>query len=187
MNRVRSMSFSGFSEIYTRYYKSSFLFVKSYVRDDMASEDIVSESLIHLWKTLKTEEVEYPHALLIRILKNASLNYLKHQDVRKNAMESLTSKIERDLHYRIRTLEACDPEEIFSNEIAEIVEKTLNTLPEQTRRIFEMSRYEYLSVNEISKQLHVSPKTVEYHITKSLKSLRKALKEYLPAFYLLFI
>lgn len=102
-------------------------------------------------------------------------------------MESLTSKIERDLYYRIRTLEACDPEEIFSNEIAEIVEKTLNTLPEQTRRIFEMSRYEYLSVNEISKQLHVSPKTVEYHITKSLKSLRKALKEYLPAFYLLFI
>ncbi|MDR0429758.1 MAG: RNA polymerase sigma-70 factor [Tannerellaceae bacterium] len=180
------MAITSFSELYTQHYKSSFLFVKSYVRDDMASEDIVSESLINLWQTIKRENVEHPHGLLLKILKNNALNYLKHQDVKQTAMDSISSKMRRDLDYRITTLEACDPEEIFSAEINEIVEKTLASLPEQTRRVFEMSRYEHLSVKEIACKLSMNPKSVEYHITKSLKVLRIALKEYLPSFCLLF-
>jgi hypothetical protein len=35
-----------FSKIYNDYYKRSFAFVKSYVFEDMATEDIVSESLV---------------------------------------------------------------------------------------------------------------------------------------------
>ena len=50
-----------------------------------------------------------------------------------------------------------------------------------------MSRYESLSVKEIAHELSLSTKSVEYHITKSLKLLRIALKEYLPIFYFLFM
>ena len=160
------MSNISFSDIYTNYYKRSFLFVKSYVRDDMAAEDIVSESLINLWETSKKEKVEYPLALLVQMLKNGSLNYLKHQDVKQAVSESISSKMDRDLYYRISTLQA---------------------LPELTRRVFEMSRYECRTVKEISEELSISPKGVEYHITRSLKVLRVALKDYLPVFYLLFL
>ena len=90
------------------------------------------------------------------------------------------------LDYRIASLEACNPEEIFSSEITEILRKTLASLPEQTRRIFILSRFEQKSVKEISELMHLAPKSVEYHITKSLKALRVALKDYLPIFYLLF-
>lgn len=176
-----------FSDIYTSYYKRSFLFVKSYVRDDMVAEDIVSEALINLWETSKKEEVEHPLSLLLVMLKNGALNHLKHLDVRKTASESISSKMDRDLNYRISTLQACDPEEIFSSEITRIVEETLQSLPEQTHRVFEMSRYECRSVKEIAEELSISSKSVEYHITKSLKILRIALKEYLPFFYFLFI
>ena len=69
---LQEMSNISFSDIYTNYYKRSFLFVKSYVRDDMAAEDIVSESLINLWETSKKEKVEYPLALLVQMLKNGS-------------------------------------------------------------------------------------------------------------------
>lgn len=181
------MNTISFSDIYTSYYKRSFLFVKSYVRDDMIAEDIVSEALIHLWETTRKETVEHPMSLLLAILKNGALNYLKHQSVKESATETISSKMIRDLNYRITTLQACDPEEIFSSEITQIVDKTLQSLPEQTRRIFEMSRYESLSVKEIASELPLSTKSVEYHITKSLKLLRIALKEYLPIFYFLFI
>ena len=87
-----------FSEIYTSYYKRSFLFVKSYVRDDMVAEDIVSDALINLWETIKKEKVEYPLSLLLVILKNESLNYLKHLDVKQTASESISSKMIRDLN-----------------------------------------------------------------------------------------
>ena len=181
------MSTISFSDIYTNYYKRSFLFVKSYVRDDMVAEDIVSEALIRFWETTKKETVEHPMSLLLAILKNGALNYLKHQTVKESATESISFKMIRDLNYRITTLQACDPEEIFSSEITQIVDKTLQSLPEQTRRVFEMSRYESLSVKEIAHELSLSTKSVEYHITKSLKLLRIALKEYRPIFYFLFM
>lgn len=166
------MNVSSFSYLYTTYYKSSFLFVKSYVRNDMATEDIVSESLINLWETVKKEPVEHPRALLVTMLKHNALNYLKHLDVRQAAMQSISFGMVRDLDYRISTLQACEPEEIFSDEISAIVERTLLSLPEQTRRVFEMSRYEHLSVKEIAEQLSLTPKSIEYHITQSLKVLR---------------
>lgn len=90
------------------------------------------------------------------------------------------------MDYRISSLKAFDPEEVFSSEITEIVRKALESLPEQTRRIFEMSRYEQMSVKEIAERTSLSAKSVEYHITRSLKVLRVALKDYLPIFYLLF-
>ena len=181
------MNTISFSDIYTNYYKRSFLFVKSYVRDDMVAEDIVSEALIRFWETTKKETVEHPMSLLLAILKNGALNYLKHHTVKDSATESISSKMIRDLNYRITTLQACDPEEIYSSEITGIVEKTLQSLPEQTRRIFEMSRYESIPVKEIAQELSLSTKSVEYHITKALKLLRVALKEYLPLFYFLFM
>lgn len=172
-----------FSELYTQYYKRSFLFAKSYVRDEMAAEDIASESLIQLWETLKRETVNIPLALLTTILKNKALNYLKHQSVEWEAMENISDKLERDISYRIATLQACNPEEMFSSEITRILKDTLASLPEQTRRIFIMSRYEQMSVKEIAEKQQLTPKSVEYHITKSLKVLRVALKDYLPVLW----
>lgn len=153
----------------------------------MVAEDIVSEALINLWETSKKETIEHPLSLLLTMLKNGSLNYLKHQEVRQSAINTISSQLMHDLNYRIRTLQACDPEEIFSSEITQIIQDTLDLLPEQTRRVFEMSRYECRSVKEIAEELSISPKSVEYHITKSLKVLRIALKEYLPALYFLFV
>lgn len=152
----------------------------------MVAEDIVSEALVNLWEKAKKETIDHPLSLLLVMLKNGSLNYLKHQEVRQTAMKSISSKMVRDLNYRITTLQACDPEEIFSSEITRIIQDTLNSLPAQTRKVFEMSRYEYRSVKEIAEELSITPKSVEYHITKSLKALRIALKEYLPVFYFLF-
>jgi RNA polymerase sigma-70 factor (ECF subfamily) len=148
----------------------------------MAAEDIVSETMINLWNTLEKEQVEYPHALLLSMLKNAALNYLKHQDIKREAMENMATWMMRDLKYRIDTLEACDPEEIFSAEITQIVEKTLASLPHRTRRVFEMRRYDLLPVKEVAESLSLNPKSVEYHLTKALKALRAALNDYRPLF-----
>jgi len=186
-NLKRRKTLVDFNKIYKDYYKRAFWFVKSYVFEDVAAEDIVSESLIALWQVMKKEEVEHPLSLLLTILKNNSLNYLKAQERKLVMLDSVAEISKRELNYQINFLAACDPQEIFSSEITFIVERTLASLPEQTRRCFEMSRYEMLPVKEIAENLLLSPKAVEYHITKALKMLRVALRDYLPAYYLLFM
>ena len=177
---------NSFNEIYTSYYKKSFFFAKSYVHDDLAAEDIASDSLIKLWEKLKTEKIDYIEPLLLTILKNKALDYLKHEEVKRTAFESMADWHQQELSIRISTLESCDPNEIFSDEVESIIRETLKLLPEQTRQIFLLSRFENKSNKEIAEQMGISIKGVEYHISKALKALRITLKDYLPLSYFFF-
>jgi RNA polymerase sigma-70 factor (ECF subfamily) len=175
-----------FNEFYKKHYRKCFLFAKSYVHDDWTAEDIASEALIKLWELAKLKDMEYPPALLFSILKNKSLDHLKHESIKQEVLSTLTIDGQRELSIRISTLEACDPEQMYSTEVQNIIESTLNKLPEQTRKIFLMSRFENLTRQEIADALGISKKGVEYHISKALKNLQINLKDYLPFFYFLF-
>lgn len=176
-----------FNALYTRYYRKAFLFTKSFVHDESVAEDIVSESLIKLWENQKEENTDHTDALLLTILKNKSLDHLKHEAIKAEAIHSMSNLNQRELEIRISTLQACDPEEIFSEEVKKIIADTLATLPEQTRRIFVMSRFQNKSNKEIAEELGITVKGVEYHITKALKPLRISLKDYLPILYFLLL
>lgn len=116
---------------------------------------------------------------MLTIIKNKSLNYLEHEQVRMRAEEAINTHKQRELDLRIATLEACEPESIFNTEIQRIVYKTLEQLPEQSRHIFILSRYHNAPNKKIAEQLGISIKSVEFHITKALKLLRLELKDYL--------
>jgi RNA polymerase sigma-70 factor (ECF subfamily) len=169
-----------FNEIYTAFYRKSFLYVKSYVHDDMAAEDIVSDSLIKLWERMKQEALDPVAPFLFTILKNRTIDYLKHQTITRDIHNALQKTLARELDHRTSLLESSDPNEIFSTEIRQIVETTLQSLPEKTREIFMMSRFGNQSNKEIAKYFGISVKGVDYHISLSIKELRGALKDYLP-------
>ena len=92
-----------------------------------------------------------------------------------------------ELDFRISSLENFTMQSLFSSEIHEIVRRTLAEMPAQTRRIFEMSRFENRKNAEIAEQLNISVKTVEFHIGKVLKVLRVRLKDYLLLFFFFFL
>ena len=170
-----------FNEIYKRNYQRSFLFVKSYAHDDMAAEDIVAESLVKYWRAISSgDNKPVNESLLLTMLRNRALDYLRHQAVHEAAVGKMTEQNDRELNIRISTLEACDPKEIFSKEIRTIINDALLSLPEQTRRVFIMSRFENKSVKDIAEETGLTVKGVEYHITKTLKVLRIRLKDYSP-------
>lgn len=183
------MQRNSFDGIYTSYYKKSYFFAKSYVHNDFAAEDIASEALIKLWEKLKKEEIEekYVLPLLVTILKNKALDYLKHEEVKRTAFEVMADWQQQEYSIRMAGLMACNPEEIFSEEVESIINQTLRELSEQTRQVFILSRFENKSNKEIAEEMGISVKGVEYHISKALKALRIALKEYLPLFYFLFM
>lgn len=171
---------NNFNEIYTAYYRKSYLYVKSYVHDDMAAEDIATEALIKLWELMKQETVDPIRPFLFTILKNHSLDYLKHLTIKRGVHDAITKALNRELEIRTTTLEASDPNDVFSAEVQQIIKATLNSLPERTREIFIMSRFGNKPHKEIAELYHISVKGIDYHIMQSVKELRSALKDYLP-------
>ena len=162
-------------------------FAYSYIRDREVAEDIFSDAMIQYWtKRNELEADTNPRAYILTLIKHLSLNYLRHQQVRITVEEELSQSMEREQAFRIRTLQDCDPQELFSEELQQLVRKTLQQLPEQTRLIFFKSRLEGKRNGEIAEEMGLSGKSVEYHITQALKALRKQLKDYLPLFLLLY-
>jgi RNA polymerase sigma-70 factor (ECF subfamily) len=66
-------------------------------------------------------------------------------------------------------------EQLEFNEMKSRVDSAINGLPEKCRIVFTLSRFEELSHREISEQLGISVKTVENHMSKALKILKRQL------------
>ncbi len=171
-------------------YKERFIgFANSYTRDEIMAEDIVMESFIYYWenRAILQNEDNIP-AYVLKVIKNKCLNYLRNQAIHLRVEDTIRSHQERILNANLMSLEACDPQELFCSEVENIVKETLNNLPKLTREIFIKSRFAHKSYKEIAEEFHMTEKSVEFHISKALKILRIALKDYLPSilFWLLF-
>ena len=66
-------------------------------------------------------------------------------------------------------------DDYYAREKELIIRLTVCQMPEQRRRIFEMSRYMGMDNQTIATTLNLSKKTVENHLTLALKTLRSVL------------
>lgn len=173
--------FFNLKEDYDFYYKRCFLFIKSYVYNDLVAKDIASESLIKLWELSKTRHIENYTALLFEISKNKALDYLKHEKIKHSAFEEISTLAEREVQIRISNLECSNPEIIFASDMQKIIDKTLSRLPKQTREVFNLYRFEGKEKQDIAKEYSISIKGVDYHVSRATSLLREALKDYLKS------
>ena len=92
---------NSFNNIYMRYYKKSFLFVKSYIHNEMVAEDIASESLIKLWQWIQDNPVENIEPILLSILRNKALDYLRHESMKQQVITRISEKQNEELALRL--------------------------------------------------------------------------------------
>ncbi|MDR0973344.1 MAG: RNA polymerase sigma-70 factor [Prevotellaceae bacterium] len=175
MNTEEHLSFD---TIYNQLYGKALRFTISYVHDVAVAEDIVADALVALWLELKERTIDRPDAFLLTVLRNRSLDYLKHQVIRTTKLTERAKWDADELNMRIALLEACDPNELFAADIRVIVQDTLRSLPAKTRRIFLLSRQGH-RMQDIAERMNLSSKAIEYHLNRAIKQLRRHLKDYL--------
>lgn len=176
------LDLGAFNRLFGEYQQRFIRYAVSYIADADAAEDIVMESFVAAWgkRDALTAGSFAPYTLTI--VRNKCLNYLRAQKVRMRAAENIHSHGARMLRMRIETLQASDPEELFSEEARRLVEKTLASLPERTREAFVRSRFHGQSYKQIADELGTTVKSVEFEVSKAMKRLRTVLKDYLPFF-----
>lgn len=136
------------------------------------AEEIVQEMFFNFWQ--KKEKVDISislEAYLFRSVRNSCLNYLKHLKVREEhrlATNEELRKKEQEVHDNMEALE-----------LQERIDRTIDQLPPERKKIFKMSRFEELKYKEIAEKLNISVKTVEVQMSKALKFLRVHLSDYL--------
>jgi len=184
---IKDSGLKTFNQIYTDFHPRFVRFADSYVHDIAVAEDFTMEAFITYWenkdKLLPNSNIA---SYILTIIKNKCINYLEHIKIRNQVLNNISELSSWELNTRIMSLEACNPEKLFSDEILQLVEQTLAELNERTTMVFRMSRDKNLTNREIADMLDISVKGVEFHISKALTALRKNLKDYFPLYILFF-
>ena len=170
---IQSRQTPAFEMLFKTYYQARCRYATSYLKDPDGAEEIVQAAFIGLWEKRKAITIETSlKSYLYRAIRNTCLNELKHEQVKQKHLASESLKGE--------TQSAPADHLAIHVELEEKIRAAIQTLPEQCRLIFTMSRFEELKYQEIADQLNLSVKTVENQMGKALKIMRIQLKEYLP-------
>lgn len=177
-----------FKEAFYQFYPGLLKFAESYLHDSYLAENMVQDAFIILWEKRKNLDIQSNvKAFLVTVIKNKSINQIEKSKNRLIIDNTINQMAVREADLNISTLRSLNPEELFTEEIMRIVEKAIQDLPEQTREVFKMSRYQGLSNQDIANKLDITAKGVEYHISRSLKILRTKLSDYLHLLFFLLI
>jgi RNA polymerase sigma-70 factor (ECF subfamily) len=136
--------------------------------DSKVAEDIAQQTFIKIWDNRDKLQVE--ENKLKRYLFKVAYNLFIDVQRKKKKEFQLLEKLKREAY-----LDLTDVDTSLFEERLRKVEKEIDNLPEQCKKVFILSKREGLKYREISEQLHISIKTVEVHMAKAMKRLRAQL------------
>lgn len=170
-----------FETIFRTYYERLCNYANTILNDMDEAEEMVQSAFLNVWEKHDTLEIHTSvKSYLYRAVHNSCLNRVKHYKVRKTYGDSVKNQTE--------LLHDDASQDLVGRELDSIVANAIDSLPDQCKLVFKLSRFENLTYAEIAEQLGISVKTVENHMVKALKVLREKLKDYLPVLiWLLFM
>jgi len=159
------------------YYQPLCNYAFSFIQDRDEAEEIVQSAFLSVWEKRKTLDIKTSlKSYLYTMVRNTSLNVIKHEKIKQRYVGEALAVEDRS-HENVS-------QKVLSLELEEKIQRAMESLPEQCRLVFKLSRFEELKYSEIAEQLQISIKTVENQMGKALKIMREQLKDYLPVLIL---
>lgn len=165
---MSEIDYTDISECFDRYYLRLVAYACHYVGTQAQAEDLVQDSFIKLWQKRKDYSDYAIGSLIYTIVRNSCLDYLKKKAVRCELdLESLKLSDDFEKLYNYDFYGSYSNPTLYG-ELVRIVRKEVDKLPERSRQIFKMSRFEGLSNHDIAKELQISDVAVHKHIAKAV-------------------
>ena len=165
---VRKGDEESFRILFDRYYAFLCILSNRYTHNMSLARDIVQDLFVRLWE--KREETDI----------RTSLKAYLTQAVRFNSIRRL--KDNHEIYLENVLVNESPGDSVFHDhleyaEIQSAILEAIESMPVQCRKVFEKSRFECLTYKEISKEMEISVKTVEAHISKALRIIQSYLEK----------
>lgn len=165
-----------FEGLYYKYSDRLYNFAFRFVSDEHTAQDIVHEAYGTLWEKFEGKESDAWQALLFRIVRNRSIDTLRHQSSLRivSLTDSFRNVCDEGLYQMDFAVNDSDRKTIY-DELTANIHSIMGKLPDRCREVFMMSRFQNMKNKEIAEALKISEKAVEKHIHKALTVFRKEL------------
>lgn len=170
LRKLKEGDKEAFDFIFREYYQNLVWFAMEFILDKDKAEEFVQGVFVKFWQEReKIVIVTSLKAYLNKSVQNKCLDFIKHSKIKKEYEE---------LSHNGNKTEWAE-NDFLTYELRAKIKDAVDRLPEKTRVIFKLSRYENKKYREISEELTISVKTVEAHMGKALATLRGELNEWL--------
>jgi RNA polymerase sigma-70 factor (ECF subfamily) len=157
-----------FESVFRFWYEPMVNFADEYLSDLESAQNIVQNIFLRLWEKHNLVDPDSNlKSYLYMATRNACLSHIRHLKVESAYFEK-SLRYSEDLQLNYEALNELNMEQLDFNRLEQLIQETIDSLPERCREVFIMSRYEDL--------------------TRALSKLRESTKEYLPelVFFLIF-
>lgn len=166
-----------FKFLFQKYYSRLLRYAIRFVQEKEIAEDIIQEVFISFWEKRQLLKSISLSSLLFCMVRNASINYLKQKVlVEKYPIEFIENIDGEEKLYTLDFALSADEETLY-DDLKKRIQEALSILPQRSREVFLLSRFNGLKNKEIASKLKISTTAVEKHISKSLKKISSYLKD----------
>ncbi len=171
LEAIKQDNETAFAELFRRHWKRAQVIAFSKVGSRETTEDIVQELFISLWDKRKSLAIKNFPAYIYTSIKNSSLNHIESKLIHEkywNYYKEFIPKSEKATENMVQY-----------DDLLEAIDQGLEKLSNKSKEIFFLNHLEGRSIPEIARQLNLSEKAIQYHITKSIKRLRIYLSDFI--------
>jgi RNA polymerase sigma-70 factor (ECF subfamily) len=171
--RIKLGDEQAFELLFRKYHIRLCSFANKFLNDREEAQEIVQDVFAKIWEG--RDDIDPENCLksyLFKIAQNLSINKLRRLKVESKYSEVLKLVYIEQPEFSVH-------ESLIVMELEEHISQSIEKLPTECRRIFELSRVEGLKYKEIAAKLNISIKTVEAQMSKAIRSLRIGLSDYL--------
>lgn len=177
LDLIKNNQNEAFKFLFQKYYSRLLGYAIRFVQEKEIAEDIIQEVFISFWGKRHFLKSISLSSLLFCMVRNASINYLKQKVlVEKYPIEFIENIDGEEKLYTLDFALSADEETLYED-LKKRIQEALSVLPERSREIFLLSRFNGLKNKEIASKLDISTTAVEKHISKSLKKISSYLKD----------
>jgi len=165
IQQVTLGSEKAFTKLFDGYYKPLGEFVFRLTESIELAEEIVQDVFIKIWTNRGgLIEIESFSNYIFILSRNQTYNCL-----RKKANEKIRQlKWEKDLEHSLSQPNDAEQEDSYRA----LLEKAIEKLPPQQKKVYLLSRNERLKQEEIAKQLNISAETVKKHLKLATRFIK---------------
>lgn len=161
---------SAFEIIFRLYKKKVFSVALKMLKSETDAEEIVQDVFLSIWLArARLTGINDPEAYLFTITYNTIYTRLKKASRNRQLLNSIL------LH--LTPIQNTTEETIAANETGKLITEATMELSPQQRNVYQLSKQEGLSYDEIAERMHISRNTVRNHLTEAMKTIRTFLKK----------
>jgi len=154
-----------FAQIYNQYRSKMYAYAYNLCKSPETAEEIVQEVFIRIWQKKEQINIDLNFSAYIKkITLNHVLNHLK-----KVAREK---KLQEEIFNYIEAIRNTTEDNVLEKELLKTYDEAIALLPSQKRIIYQLSRNEEMTHDQIAERLNISKNTVKNHMVEATKFIR---------------